>query len=220
MTGRGEGHEVGPEVGTDVGAVVLTGGGAVRLGGADKATIEVGGRTLLEHVLAALADVTEVVVVGPEVPTSRPVTFTVEDPPGGGPAAGLLAGLERFVHRPAYVVVAAVDMPLVSRATVTRLVQAVTADGAVLVDDHDRLQYLCAVYSVAALEQARRADAGGDSHGLAMRRLVADLDLARVPAVGPEARDLDTWEDLTALRQAFDEGDPPPPVGHGSPTGG
>lgn len=198
---------------------MLTGGGAVRLGGADKATIEVGGRTLLEHVLAALSDVPEVVVVGPEVPTSRPVTFTREDPPGGGPAAGLLAGLDRFLSRPTYVVVVAVDMPLVSRATVGRLAQATSADGAVLVDDDRRLQYLCAVYSVAALEQARRACGDGGSHGLPMRRLVGDLDLVRVPAVGPEARDLDTWQDLVALREAFDGEDPPGPGGQGSAAG-
>ena len=41
---------------TDTGAVVLTGGRAVRLDGADKATIELGGTTLLERVLAALPD--------------------------------------------------------------------------------------------------------------------------------------------------------------------
>jgi molybdopterin-guanine dinucleotide biosynthesis protein A len=212
VTERGERHGVG--------AVVLTGGGAVRLGGADKATIEVGGRTLLEHALAALADVPEVVVVGPEVPTSRPVTFTREDPPGGGPAAGLLAGLERFARRPAYVVVTAVDMPLVSAATVARLVQAAAGDGAVLVDDEGRLQYLCAVYSVAALQRSRRAGDEHDGHGLPMRRLVGTLDLVQVPAVGSEARDLDTWEDLATLREAFGAEDPPAPGGHGSHTGG
>ena len=34
-------------------AVILTGGTAVRLGGADKGSLEIGGTTLLEHVLAA-----------------------------------------------------------------------------------------------------------------------------------------------------------------------
>lgn len=192
----------------DVGAVVLSGGGGVRLGGADKATIEVGGRTLLEHALAALADVPEVVVVGPEVPTSRPVTFAREDPPGGGPAAGLLTGLGRFASRPAYVVVLAVDMPLVSPDTVARLTAAARrpgVDGAVLVDDAGRQQYLCAAYSVAALERARPG-AEEDWHGLPVRRLVAALDLAPVGAVGAEARDLDTWEDLATLREGVDEG--------------
>jgi len=188
------------------GAVVLTGGGGVRLGGADKASIEVGGRTLLEHALAALRDAGEVVVVGAEVPTSRPVTFTREDPAGGGPAAGLLAGLGRFARKPAHVVVLAVDMPLVTPDTVARLLAAAApgdADGAVLVDDDGRLQYLCAAYSVTALEKARDGSGVEAGHGLAMGRLVGDLALTRVAAVGSEARDLDTWADLAALRDAL-----------------
>src|SRR4051794_24238588 len=44
-------------------AVVLAGGRASRLDGADKASIEYQGRTLLEHALEALADAAEVVVV-------------------------------------------------------------------------------------------------------------------------------------------------------------
>lgn len=83
---------------TDFGAVILTGGTAARLDGADKAGLEVGGTTLLEHALGAAAGASEVVVVGPDVPTSRPVTFVREDPPGGGPAAGLLAGLAGFAR--------------------------------------------------------------------------------------------------------------------------
>jgi molybdopterin-guanine dinucleotide biosynthesis protein A len=189
-----------------VGAVVLTGGGGVRLGGVDKASIEVGGRTLLEHALQALRDVGEIVVVGEQVPTTRPVTFAREDPAGGGPAAGLLAGLGRFGRRPDQVVVLAVDMPAVTTDTVQRLLGAAeteVADGAVLVDAEGRLQYLCAVYSVAALDRARLASGDEAAHGLAMGRLVADLAVTQVPALGSEARDLDTWEDLADLRETF-----------------
>ena len=182
--------------------MVLTGGGAARLGGADKASIELGGRTLLEHVLSALGEVPEVVVVGPEVPTSRPVTFTREDPPGGGPAAGLLAGIRRFARTPAWVVVLAVDMPLVSADTVRRLVEAAQEDGAALVDATGRVQHLCAAYSLAALEGAGRHLDDRTGHGLSMRRLVGSLRLASVVAHGPETQDLDTWEDLARLREA------------------
>lgn len=196
---------VGGTQGQDVGAVVLTGGGGTRLGGADKASIEVGGRTLLEHVLAALADVADVVVVGAEVPTTRPVTFTREDPPGGGPAAGVLAGIRRFARAPTWVVVLAVDMPLVSPDTVRRLVGAARDDGAVLVDESGRVQHLCAAYSFVALDRAARESGEGAGHGLSVRRLVAGLRLAEVRAEGSETRDLDTWADLTGLRELFDE---------------
>ena len=192
----------------EFGAIVLSGGEAVRLGGADKASIELGGRTLLERTLAALVDAGEVVVVGAEVPTSRPVTFTREDPAGGGPAAGLLAGLRPLLHSPsartpALVVVLAVDMPLVSPDTVRRLVAAAHDDGAVIVDPSGRTQYLCAAYSVAALERAWHASGLESAYGLAMRRLVGDLRLTDVESVGEETRDLDTWEDLAELRDAL-----------------
>ena len=187
-------------------AVVLTGGGAARLGGADKAGIEVGGRTLLEHALEALVDAVEVVVVGADVQTSRPVTFTREDPVGGGPAAGLLAGLRRFARAPSCVAVLAVDMPLVSPATVSRLVEAAHGrDGALLVDAGGRRQYLCAAYSTTALERARAASETDEGHGLSMHELVAGLDLAEVLAVGDESRDLDTWQDLADLRERLGE---------------
>lgn len=187
----------------ELGAIVLTGGSAVRFDGADKASIEVAGATLLEHALGALAEVEEVVVVGEQVLTSRAVTFLREDPPGGGPAAGVLAGLAGFSRAPRDVVVLAVDMPLVNVDTVRRLRRASGEDGALLVDPTGRRQYLCAVYRVEALVAA--APALEQQHGLAMRRLVAELALAEVPAVAAEARDLDTWDDLLALRTLMGE---------------
>jgi molybdopterin-guanine dinucleotide biosynthesis protein A len=195
-----------PSSTTGFGAVVLTGGGAARLGGADKAGIELGGRTLLEHALEALVDATEVVVVGETVPTSRPVTFTREDPAGGGPAAGLVAGLGRFARRPSCVVALAVDMPLVTPATLSRLVDAAQDhDGAVLVDAEGRRQYLCAAYSLSALERARDASGEESAHGVAMRDLVSGFDLVQVVAIGDETHDLDTWDDLAELRGRFED---------------
>ena len=184
------------------GGIVLTGGTAARFQGADKASIEVAGATLLEHVLGALAEVPEVVVVGEDVPTSRPVSFVREDPPMGGPAAGLLAGLSAFPHPPEVVVVLAVDMPLVTTATVRRLLERVQEDGALLLDERGRRQFLCAAYRTEALVAG--APPLEQRHGLSVRELVGDLRLAEVPSLPGEALDVDTWEDLTAVRQLFE----------------
>ncbi len=179
---------------------MLTGGTAARMGGADKAALEVGGVTLLERALAATAAAHEVVVVGEEVPTSRTVTWTREQPPGGGPAAGLLAGLDALPQRPELLAVLAVDMPRVSAATFARLADAVgeDADGALLVDAEGRRQLLCGVYRSAALQRAR-PPVRADEHGLPVRRLLAPLRLVEVPALAGEASDVDTWEDLRSL---------------------
>ena len=190
-----------------LGAVVLAGGTAARMGGVDKASIEIDGVTLLERSLAATMSALEVVVVGEQVPTSRAVTWTAEDPPSGGPAAGLLAGLDRFLVVPDLVAVLAVDMPRVNAGTVARLTWAVEADtgidGAVLQDGDGRRQPLAAVYRHEALTSARPASYE-KQHGLPMRRLVGLLRLVDVAAVGDEAQDVDTWEDLRTLRASFE----------------
>jgi CTP:molybdopterin cytidylyltransferase MocA len=97
-----------------------------------------------------------------------------------------------------------VDMPRLNAGTVARLTWAVEGDpdldGAVLVDADGRRQTLAAVYRLTALTASRPA-AREDEHGLPVRRLVGDLRLAEVPAVGDEARDVDTWEDLRDLRR-------------------
>ena len=190
-----------------LGAVVLAGGTAVRMGGVDKASLDLDGVTLLERALAATGSATEVVVVGRQVPTSREVTWTVEDPPLGGPAAGLLAGLDRLGPGVELVMLLAVDMPKVNSGTVARLTWAVEADtavdGAVLVDAEGRRQPLAAVYRVAALSAARPTDPT-EQHGLSVRRLIGDLRLVEVPTVGDEARDVDTWDDVRRLRAPYE----------------
>jgi len=179
----------------DVSAVILAGGTAARLGGADKAGIELAGRTFLEHALAAVAVTGEVVVVGEQVPTSRPVTFVREDPPLGGPVAGLLAGRRALARRPEVLVVLAVDMPRVTHATVDRLLDAATGrEGAVLVDVDGRRQLVLVVRT-----DRLDAVAPDDPHGHSVRALLSPLDLADVAALGDEARGVDRWEDLREL---------------------
>jgi len=171
--------------------------------GADKASIELDGVTLLEHAIAATATAAEVVVVGEQVPTTRPVTWTVEDPAGGGPAAGLLAGLDGFLRPPGVVLALAVDMPRVTPGTFARLMDALdaqpAAEAALLVDGDGRTQPLCAAYRGSALLAARPGLE--ERHGLPLHRLLEPLAVVTVPAVDDEARDVDTWEDLRDLRQ-------------------
>ena len=187
-----------------LGAVVLAGGTAVRMDGIDKASLEIEGVTLLERALAATMSAAEVVVVGSPSAASRSVVWTREEPAGGGPAAGLLAGLDLFLAAPDLVVVLAVDMPRVNAGTVARLTWAVEAsasasvDGAVLVDEDGRRQTLAAVYRWAALQSARPKDRSS-AQGLPMHALVGDLRIVEVPVVGDEARDVDTWADLREL---------------------
>jgi len=108
-------------------AVVLAGGAARRLGGEDKPGVRVGGRTLLDRVLAACADATRTVVVADPRSTARPVEWAREDPPGGGPLAALDAGL-RHTAAP-YVLVLSADLPFLEEKTVRRLLETLRSGG-------------------------------------------------------------------------------------------
>ena len=79
--------------------MVLAGGGSTRFGGVDKAMLVLDGMTLLDRVLTATAGAARTVVVGPMRTTYRDVDWTVEDPPSGGPVAGLAAGLSEVPLR-------------------------------------------------------------------------------------------------------------------------
>ncbi|MGW6129156.1 molybdenum cofactor guanylyltransferase [Cellulomonas sp. NPDC055163] len=80
-------------------ALVLAGGRARRLGGVSKPDVLVAGRRLLAHVLDAAAagpggGARRTVVVAPgSVAVPGDVLRTLEDPPDGGPVAGIAAGL-------------------------------------------------------------------------------------------------------------------------------
>ncbi|MET7286698.1 NTP transferase domain-containing protein [Streptomyces sp. NPDC005573] len=185
----------------------MAGGAARRLGGADKPAVQVGGRALLDRVLAACADAaTTVVVAGPR-PTVRPVRWTREEPSGAGPVAALEAGLRLTTAEHALVLSA--DLPFLDPATVHRLLTALRdtgADGALLTDAGGRDQPLVAAYRTDALRGALAglAEEHGGLTGLPLRRLTGALRLTRVPDA-LASFDCDTWEDISHARARIRE---------------
>jgi molybdopterin-guanine dinucleotide biosynthesis protein A len=190
--------------------VVLSGGQGRRFG-ADKTAVQLGGTSLLDRAVGALADARRVVVVGPRDPSAvvgPEVVRVREDPPGGGPGAALAAGLAE-VGAPVVVVLAA-DLPFVDRDAVASLVTALDpaatsvavapVDGVVPVDADGRPQPLLAAYRTDALRRAVAAQ--DDLAGLSLRRLLAGLSLVhpRELAGSGTLADVDTPEDLTRAR--------------------
>jgi molybdopterin-guanine dinucleotide biosynthesis protein A len=184
-------------------AVVLAGGRGERLGGATKPEVEVGGRALVDHVLAAVESARAVVLVAPPEVARVGVVTVLEDPPDGGPVAGLAAGLAALPDDgPQLVAVLACDVPLAGRA-LPELLAAASApdvDGARLVAPDGSAQPLVAVYrrdaltaALAALETTRHES---------MRRALAGLRLADVPDEHDASHDADTWDDVANLRRA------------------
>lgn len=201
-------YEAGADAPRTYDAIVLAGGASRRLGGVDKTALRVGGRTLLDRVLRACRGAGQTVVVGPRRPTVRPVTWTREAPPGGGPVAALAAALP--LASADTVVLLSADLPFLDDAIVRTLLDALAAagdgvDGAMFVDGTGRDQPLVAAYRVGSLRRGTALLAGehGGLAGLPLRLLTAELRLAR-PTSGATF-DCDTWEDLATARDRIRE---------------
>jgi molybdopterin-guanine dinucleotide biosynthesis protein A len=196
-------------------AVVLAGGRAARLGGQRKPQLQVGGRTMLETVLAAVADAAPRVVVGPPQPVPAGVTLVRESPPGGGPVPALRAGLAAVPGD--VVAVLAGDLPFLTAELVTALRERLTGDGVLVVDDTGRDQLLLGVWRTEAL---RDAVAGVDGP-TSLRAVLAPLAVRRhrppvVPGRPVPWTDCDTPAELARARAAADRRDRPtarPPSG-------
>jgi molybdopterin-guanine dinucleotide biosynthesis protein A len=190
-------------------ALVLAGGAASRLGGVDKAGVVVGGRALLDRVLVAAGAAGRLVVVGPRREVGRGVAgcltgevrWVREDPPGGGPVAGIAAGVGQ-VSAP-LVAVLAVDMPFLSAEWLAALCRATAVPGvevALLCDPDGRWQPLAAVWRTAALRLAL-GGAGAAPAGRSVRGLLAGRVVAPVPAAAATCLDCDSPRDVETARQ-------------------
>jgi molybdopterin-guanine dinucleotide biosynthesis protein A len=198
-------QRVGQRLGDRYAAVVLTGGSSRRLSGVDKTGLEVAGLAIRLRVLASVSDAAELFVAGPR-PQNGPelpqVRWIREDPPGGGPVAGIAAAAT-LVTSPVVVVLAG-DLPFtygVADVLLARLSAAVTADGVVPVDATGRLQPLAAAYRTDALRAG--LNQLGDPRSKPIRDLLALMRIVNMPAGSlPEAAlaDVDTLDDLVAAR--------------------
>ncbi|MFG1845808.1 NTP transferase domain-containing protein [Micromonospora carbonacea] len=189
----------------DWAAVVLAGGAARRMGGVDKPGVPVGGRSMRDRVLDAVADADVRIVVGPAGPVPPGVRSTRERPPGGGPVAAAAAGVSLLPAGTTAVALLAADLPLLTRDAVHLLREHLAdpaVDGVCLVDGDGRRQQLCGMWRVAPLRAAlgRLAAArGGSLDGAAVRALLAGLTVRDVPWSGtgpPPWFDCDTDEDV------------------------
>lgn len=192
-------------------AVVLAGGRSSRLGGTPKSGLRLDDLSLLDRTLATVAQARLIVVVGDVACCPSSVLQTREDPPFGGPAAGIGAGLAALAEagdrRSDYTVVLACDMPAVA-ASVDCLLRVLTEshgddrlhaddpDGYIAVAEDGRHQPLVAIYDTAALTRAvARAKSGSGLNGASVFGLISGLDLKPVAVPPGSTEDVDTWQD-------------------------
>ena len=206
----------GPDGPGDVSALdvlVLAGGTGRRLGGVSKPDVVARGARLLDHVLNGVAAVRSrlgggrTVVVAPagvEVPDG--VLRALEDPPFGGPVAGIAAGLARLAAEPGgpapRTAVLTCDAPESWRALPVLVRALGAAPGGcpgVCALDGDHVQYLLGVYRTTSLHEAV-APGGGPLRDVSVRRVLGWLGIRAVGlgSLAAAARDLDTWDEVRA----------------------
>ena len=125
---------------TKIPGVLLAGGLARRMGGGDKPMRTIGGRTILERVIARLAPQCGGLILNANGDPSRFAAFglpvVADGVPGfPGPLAGILAGLDWAAeHRPDanWMLSTAADCPFLPRDLVARLSEALVEENAQL----------------------------------------------------------------------------------------
>jgi molybdopterin-guanine dinucleotide biosynthesis protein A/uridine kinase len=181
-------------------AVVLAGGASQRFP-PDKLAQLVGDEPLLDRALASLPEDFRVVLVGPAREVARPVIFTTEDPPGGGPAAALIAGVRTALAEPSDAIVTLpADAPLGGRAATTllsHLESEPSIEAVVGLDAHGREQPLHLALRPAAARTLVAAAGPGGAAGVSARRL---LDALRPGLISHELAPAELW-DIDTLDQ-------------------
>ena len=147
--------------------VLLAGGLARRMGGGDKPMRTIGGRTILDRVIARLQPQCDGLLLNANGDPARFAAFGLPVIPDGvadfpGPLAGILAGLDwAAANRPEvkWILSAAADCPFLPRDLVARLVAALREDNAELaVATSDGQSHpVIGLWSVVLREQLRHA---------------------------------------------------------------
>lgn len=158
----------------------LAGGGSRRMG-RDKALLPWAQATLLDHTLDRLREVCGEVRIlsgaGPRY-ADRGVPVDVDAVEGGGPLAGVAAGLEGAGERLSLFL--AVDLPFVPAGLLRRLVELLPGFDAVVPVTADGAHPLCAAYGPACLAPIRRRLRAGE------RKMTCFWPDVRVREVGPD----------------------------------
>jgi molybdopterin-guanine dinucleotide biosynthesis protein A len=181
--------------------------------GRHKPALSVGGRPIVVRVLAAVAG-WPVVVVGSAAGVPTGTRVVSEEPPGGGPVAGIAAGwaaltdgsyaAELGPSGPDVVVVLAGDLPLLTREHLEVLVTAVArGHGVAVTRSSTGPNWLCSAWPADVL-RVRLAAVAAPS-GVSVRRLLGDAERIEAPDDSDVAVDVDTPADLEAARRRVEE---------------
>jgi molybdenum cofactor guanylyltransferase len=135
----------------NVGSIVLAGGKSSRLG-RDKASVELGGQTLLQRSISNLEFLgSDIVVVAapdqrlPEVNSSVKLTIVRDITSGKGPLVGIYSGLLNLKYD--YGFIAACDMPFIKPKLIKTMIELVPGYDVVMPKRAEGFEPLHSIYS-------------------------------------------------------------------------
>lgn len=167
--------------------------------GREKALVEVDGVAMADRVIAAVrgAGVDSVVVYGGDTDVLSGLTARVvaDVHPGEGPVGGVLGALKHFEATATHVLVLACDLARMDSTTLRSLIDEATGDGhsRVWVAATDRLEPMCALWAMSALEEIEDAFAAGQR---TMHRVISELPHVAVTVPDDALRNMNTPDDI------------------------
>lgn len=148
--------------------IILAGGRGQRMGGLDKATLSLGGITLLDHAIARLGPQCAALALNSNDAAHANLPLLPDNPPAyAGPLAGVLAGMDWAAQQGArQIVTVAVDTPFFPDDLVARLQAACGPSGLCLaaspdLQGHVQLHPTFGLWPVTLRHDLRTALAGG-----------------------------------------------------------
>lgn len=202
-----------PSIQTDCAGLILSGGLSKRMGGRNKALVELAGRPLLAHVENALSGLFPELMLatrdpGAYAPWEGKLRIIEDIFKTQSPLAGIHSGL---VHTAAeYIFCTACDTPLVRRRLVKRLLSEVGSGADVIVPwDGVHLQPLCAIYRNTCIPAIEAQLQSGDrkTDRFFSRMTVRKISYEELREADPELLsffNVNCPEDLTFAESAFE----------------
>ena len=165
------------------------------MGGVSKAELTLNGYTFRNRILLALISVPQIIVVGPTFTAENPkISFTREQPIGGGPVAAISAAIPLVEHE--FVGILSVDAPFAVSPLLEmyRVMEQDSIDEALVATDGKHESYLVSVFRRDAL--IRALTQLGKAENASMKSLLSHIEYGSVQFPRHQLIDVNTPEDL------------------------
>lgn len=137
----------------DISGIILAGGMGKRIGYKNKALLKINDRTIIEHIIDALSEVTDNLLLVTNLPDEFEhlgIAMFGDIIPKSGPIGGIYSGLSNSQTH--YNLIIACDMPFVQPCLFRFLIDNIDGNDIVIPVTPDGYHPLCAIYSKSCIE--------------------------------------------------------------------